>query len=115
MLRDDGVEILRGTASIGPDFEDTAPTRRLADPVILADVKVGMAVPRTPVRMDADRRMGALYPFSSAQKLAKITESSLYYTASSPLGRAIVPLEMISVLMQYTSDNGAFGVRGPAS
>ncbi len=48
----------------------------LADPVILADVKVGMRAPRAPVRMAMDQHMGALYPFSLAQKLAKITEPS---------------------------------------
>lgn len=121
MLRDDGTEILRGTASVGPDFGETALGRRLteltplADPVILADVKVGATLPRTPVRMEPDQYMGDLYPFSLTQKLEKITEPSTYYTAAtSPLGRAVMPMEMISVLMQYTSDNGALGVRGPA-
>jgi hypothetical protein len=120
MLREDATEILRGTASVGPEFAETALDRRLAeltplaDPVILADVRVGAALPRVPVRMDPDQNMGDLYPFSLTQKLEKITEPSPYYAAAtSPLGRAVVPMEMISVLMQYTSDNGALGVRGP--
>lgn len=56
LLRANGDEILRGTASVGPDFPHSALDERLralaplADPVILADVKVGMRSPRTPVR-----------------------------------------------------------------
>jgi hypothetical protein len=121
MLRTDGTEILRGTASIGPEFPPSALETRLkdlaplADPVILADVKLGMTSPRIPVRMDPDQNMGALYPFSLNQKLAGITEPSAWYAgADNPWGRAIVPVEMISVLMQYTSRGWSFPTRGPA-
>jgi hypothetical protein len=64
--------------------------------------------------------MGALYPFSLNEKLAKITENSLWYSdpKSSPWGRAVIPLEMISVLLQYSSRSSgresAFPTRGPA-
>src|SRR5581483_4326293 len=34
--------------------------------------------------------------------------------ASSPWGRAIIPFEMISVLLQYTSGQAGFRTRGPA-
>jgi hypothetical protein len=121
MLRTDGVEILRGTASAGADFPASALDERLStlaplsDPVILADVKVGMCSPREPVRMAMDQHMGALYPFSLAQKLVKITEpSSIYNSANNDWGRPIVPLEMISVLMQYSSRANSFATRGPA-
>jgi hypothetical protein len=121
MLRTDGVEILRGTASAGADFPTSALDARLStlapllDPVILADVKVGMRSTREPVRMAMDQHMGALYPFSLAQKLVKITEpSSLYGSSNNDWGRPIVPLEMISVLMQYSSRANAFATRGPA-
>jgi len=121
MQRTDGTEILRGTASVGPDFAATALDTRLteltplADPVVLADVKVGMTLPRVAVRMDPDQHMGALYPFSLSQKLAKITEPSAWYAGgASPFGRAIVPMEMISVLMQHTSKGASFPARGPA-
>lgn len=121
MLRSDGVEILRGTASVGPDFPVSALDARLAtlaplaDPVILADVKVGMRAPRAPVSMAMDQHMGALYPFSLAQKLARITEpSALYSGGDNDWGRPIVPLEMISVLMQYNSRASSFKTRGPA-
>jgi hypothetical protein len=121
MLRADGTEILRGTASVGPDFGETALEKRLKaleplkDPVVLADVKVGMALPRVPVRMDADQHMGELYPFSLTEKLEKITEPSAWYSGGDSLfGRAIAPMEMISVLMQYTSKGPVFPARGPA-
>jgi hypothetical protein len=121
MLRANGDEILRGTASTGPDFPRSALHERLsalpslADPVILADVRVGVRTPRTPVRMDKDQHMGALYPFSLAQKLARITEPSpLYGSAKHVWQRPIVPLEMISVLMQYSAHDGGFKARGPA-
>ena len=73
-----------------------------------------MTSPRIPVRMDSDQHMGALYPFSLNQKLAKITEPSVWYGPGSPWDRAIVPMEMISVLMQYTSRGWNFPTRGPA-
>ncbi len=121
MLRANGDEILRGTASVGPDFPPSAlderlnTLARLADPVILADVQVGQRSPRTPVRMDADQHMGSLYPFSLAQKLKRITEPSPLYSGADHLWRRpIVPLEMISVLMQYSARENAFKTRGPA-
>jgi hypothetical protein len=121
MLRANGDEILRGTASVGPDFPPSALDERLgalaplADPVILADVKVGMRSPRTPVRMDSQQHMGALYPFSLAQKLERITEpSAIYHRSDHVWGRPIVPVEMVSVLMQYSARDNSFKTRGPA-
>ena len=121
MLRDDETVILRGTASVGSAHLETALDKRLAElpgiaeAVILADVRVGATVERRPVRMDADQVMGALYPFSLNQKLEQITEPSSYYTAPSPIFQhAILPMEMISVLLTYSSDNTDFKVRGPA-
>ena len=85
--------------------------------LILEDLHVGMkgAVDEH-VRMDADQHMGALYPFSLNQKLAAITEASPWYSdaAASPWGRAIIPLEMISVLAEHSSRLAGFPVKGPA-
>jgi hypothetical protein len=121
MQRVDGTEILRGSASIGPAFPPSALEERLkelqplADPVVLADVRIGMLSPRIPVRMEPDQHMGALYPFSLNEKLTGITEPSPWYaSADNPWGRAIIPVEMISVLMQYTSRGWNFPTRGPA-
>jgi hypothetical protein len=121
MLRANGDEILRGTAAVGPDFPPSALDVRLnglaplRDPVILAEVKVGMRSPRTPVSMSADQHMGALYPFSLAQKLTRITEPSAFYSGSDHVWRRpIVPIEMVSVLMQYSARDNSFKTRGPA-
>ena len=66
--------------------------------------------------MSHDEGNGAAYPFSLADKLARITEPHPWYTpdggASSPWGRAVVPMEMISVLANKSGN--AWPVRSPA-
>ena len=85
MVKRDGTEVLRGTASVGDKGPATALDQRLtelkplADPVILRDVKVGMKTGRQTVRMGFDQNMGELYPFSLNDKLKVITEPSSYY------------------------------------
>lgn len=123
MEREDGTEILRGTAAIGGNNPPSALEQRISElsppdtPVILRDVSVGMRTKRITVRMDADQNMGALYPFSLAQKLQAITEPSPWYSAdgatSSPWKQAIIPVEMVSVLLNYSSDAAGFPVRKP--
>ena len=121
----DGTEVLIGTASIRGDVESSEiATRigRLRPPgplVILRDLEVGMkGKGLEEVRMDFDQHMGKLYPFSLKQKLDRITEPSPWYTeaegASSPWGRAIIPLEMVSVLAGYSNRKAGFPTRGPA-
>lgn len=118
MERADGVEILSGTASLGDGPSELA-TRLAAirppeNPLILGDVRVGMARPRVAVRMDFDNRMGPLYPFTLAEKLAVITEpSNWYFSAQNPWGRPIIPFEMVSVLANQLFDSDPFPVRGP--
>ena len=122
MEKRDGTEVLRGTAQVGAGDRSTALEARIAtleplkDAVILHDVQVGLKTGRQAVRMDAEQNMGALYPFSLAQKLTKITEPSAIYAdaSASPFGRAIIPMEMISVLCQYTSREDRMPLRGPA-
>ncbi|MFT3800262.1 MAG: hypothetical protein QM766_03500 [Burkholderiaceae bacterium] len=121
--RADGLPVLEASASIGPDDGPTLLDQRMAKLrppeklLILADLHVGMkgAVDEK-VRMDPDQNMGALYPFSLNQKLACITENSPWYSdpAASPWGRAIIPLEMVSVLVEYTNKEAKFPVKGPA-
>jgi hypothetical protein len=121
--REDGTEILRGTAAVGGNNPPSALEQRISELkppeacVILCDVHVGMRTKRIAVRMDATQNMGALYPFSLAQKLAAITEPSPWYTAegaaSSPFKRAILPMEMVSVLLNYSGDAAALPVRRP--
>lgn len=120
LVRDDGAEILRGTMGVGRGSTPTALEERIAgltpleDRVILTDVQLGERSSRRAVRMEFDRSMGQLYPFSLASKLAAMTEpSELYdpaYGKDSPWGGAIIPVEMISVLMKYTDEVPPFAV-----
>ncbi len=117
----DGTEVLKGTASVGLNAPPTALDLRLNElapleqPVILSDIKVGMRTGRMAVRMDANQNMGALYPFSLAEKLEAITENSPWYSGSdNPWGRAIIPVEMISVLLNHVARQDGIKVKGPA-
>ena len=118
----DGTPVLMGTASLGPDYGETELEQRMArlrpadQLVILADLQVGQKGAGNPerIRMDMDQHMGDMYPFSNAQKLQKITENHRYYSEESPWGKPVVPLEMVSVLTQYTSGQSGFRTRGPA-
>lgn len=124
----DGTPVLTGTASLPdesgqhPETELERRLNKLTPPgslVILENLSVGQrgAAPE-PVIMDFDQNMGALYPFSLKEKLEKITEGSPWYdpatAADSPWGGAIIPLEMISVLAEYSSRLAAWPVKGPA-
>ncbi|HRY03107.1 MAG TPA: hypothetical protein P5256_08270 [Beijerinckiaceae bacterium] len=118
----DGTPVLEASASIGPDHGETlleARMKALRPPeklLILADLHVGMkGAEEESVRMDPDQNMGALYPFSLNQKLSVITENSPWYSSGdNPWGRPIVPLEMVSVLAEYSNRKAAFPVKGPA-
>ncbi len=118
----DGTSVLTGTASLGPDYGETEVDKRLAklrppsQLVILRDLKVGQKGTGNPesVRMDMDQNMGDMYPFSNKQKLEKITETHEFYKSETPWGGPIIPLEMISVLTNYTNYLSGFISRGPA-
>ncbi len=120
----DATPVLTGTASLGPDHGETEldPRVRAAqgDPgelFIVDQLHLGMRADEgLEVVMTHDDANGPGYPFSLAGKLAHITEPHPWYTpeggAASPWGRAIVPIEMISVLANKAG--GAWPVRGPA-
>jgi hypothetical protein len=124
MVKRDGTEVLRGSISIGLNAPPSALDIRLSDlkpltdAVILRDVTVGMTTAPQVVRMDFDQHMGKLYPFSLAEKLKVITEPSPYYSSEggsgSPWGRAIIPVEMLSVLFQHGAKDDRLPVKGPA-
>jgi hypothetical protein len=124
MEKEDGTEVLRGSASVGSEVPPSALDERvktLPPPgtlVILRDIRIGLKTQRRRVEMGAHQNMGALYPFSLEQKLAKITEPSPWYRAAgahaSPFGRPIIPLEMISVLLNYANKLDELPERGPA-
>ncbi len=119
----DGTPVLEASASLGPNHGQTLLEARIAalrapeKLVILRDLKVGLkGAEEEKVRMNPDQNMGALYPFSLNQKLAKITETSDWYSdgKSNPWGRAIIPLEMVSVLAEYSSGRARWPTKGPA-
>lgn len=118
MEKEDATPVLTGTASLGPHHPETELERRLArlrppERLVLLDkLAVGDRPPPEPARVGFDEPKGPLYPFSLAQKLGVITEPHPWYR-ESPWGRAVLPLEMVSVLTQYTSDE-VFPIRQPS-
>jgi len=119
----DGTPVLEGSASVGPDHGLTLLEERMArlrptgTLVILRDIRVGMTgAEDEPVSMGMDQHMGDLYPFTLRQKLACITENTPWYAdaSASPWGRAIIPFEMVSVLVNASSRRARFPVKGPA-
>lgn len=113
MEKDDGTEVLTGSISVGEDAPRGALRARLREldplerPVLVADVPVGTRASRLPVTMDRQNRMGDLYPFGLADKLAVITEPSDRFERE-------LPFEMISVLANARADVEPFGVRRPS-
>lgn len=104
----DGTPVLTGTASLGPSHAETELEGRLAslgDPgelFVVDQLELGMHKHGEVASVERQEANGAGYPFSLAQKLAKITEPHPWYTdegaRTSPWGRAILPTEMVSVL-----------------
>ena len=124
--KEDGTPVLKGTASLGPDHGETEITRRIAglrpadQLVIYSDLRAGQKGAGNPekVTMGFNQHLGNYYPFTLNNKLQVITEPHPWYTEeggpSSPWGRAIIPLEMISCLTEYTMNKAGFVSRGPA-
>lgn len=122
----DGTPVLTGTASVGdvPDAQHEIPQRiaKLRPPtglVINRDLKVGQkGAQKETIAMGFDQHMGDYYPFTLNSKLKVITEPSPWYTAeggaSSPWSKAIIPIEMISVLLGSTSALAGFKGKQPA-
>lgn len=119
----DGTPVLVGTASVGPDHPETELDARRAaqrDPgelFVVDRLHVGMRSDDEPeVSMSHAEPNGGAYPFSLADKLERITEPHPWYTPeggrTSPWGRAIVPIEMVSVLANKSGRG--WPVRSPA-
>lgn len=120
-----GMPVLSGTASVGPDHGDTELSVRVAAAAaqppaalhILDQLSVGQrGAAEETVRMGFDDRMGNLYPFTLREKLATITESMRYHQpdATTPWGGPVVPLEMLSVMSGSVSAGSGFRVRQPS-
>lgn len=118
----DGTPVLVGTASIGPEHPASELDERLArhgDPgelFVVDQLRVGMRGDEREASVTRDDRNGPGYPFSLAEKLERITEPHPWYTpeggARSPWGRAVLPMEMTSVLSAKAGPN--WPVRAPA-
>lgn len=121
-VKPDGPTVLTGTASIDPEQHETELAARRArqgppsELFIVDQLEIGMRRAVGTVTVDHATNNGPLYPFSLDEKLARITEPHPWYTAdggaSSPWGRAVVPMEMISVLAHKTPVG--WPLRGPA-
>ena len=101
MVKRDGAEVLRGTASVAGAEGPTALERRLAeglpslqDPVILADVKIGMKTARQRVRMDFDQNMGVRGPAVGlfADQEMRLVEGPLFVAEDYELEREVVAM-----------------------
>jgi len=116
----DGTQVLEASATLGDAptlLEERLETIRTLDRyVILEDMSAGMkSKADEAVRMGAGQHMGDLYPFSLTEKLEKITENSPWYSSNdTPWGRPVVPLEMVSVLAEYSNKQAAWPVKGPS-
>lgn len=122
----DGTPVLQGTASVGDASAHPHELRqriaKLRPPtglVINRDLKVGQrGAVAEKIRMGFDQHMGDHYPFTLNDKLKVITEPCDWYTPEggkrSPWGRAIIPTEMISVLLGSTIAEAQLGGRKPA-
>ncbi|WP_296354921.1 hypothetical protein [Ramlibacter sp.] len=118
VVKRDGIDVLRGSASAGPSQTATAlrqgllRTRRRALGGADDAPMVGRTSGRIAARLSFDARLGALYPFSLNEKLAAMTQPHPWYTkeagGTSPWGRPVVPLEMVSVLLRHGSGNFPF-------
>lgn len=114
----DGTPVLEASATLGDAptlLEERMATLRPPGPlVVLRDLRVGMTGRADErVTMGADQHMGALYPFSLADKLAAITEDTPWHSGDSPWGGPIIPLEMVSVLAEHSGAEAGFPVRQP--
>ena len=118
----DGAVVLSGTASVGPEHGETELEARRArqgppgELFVIDQLEVGMRRDAGEVSVDHTTDNGPLYPFSLDEKLARITEPHPWYTADggseSPWGRAILPMEMLSVLAHKTGVG--WPIRSPA-
>jgi len=121
-VKADGATVMSGTASVGPDHGESELEARRArqrppqELFIVDQLEIGMRREAGEVCVDHPTNNGPLYPFSLDEKLARITEPHAWYTAdggaTSPWGRAVLPMEMMSVLAHKTPV--AWPLRGPA-
>ncbi len=126
----DGTPVLTGTASVAdddgnhPESELSSRLQRAKDNPpeqlhIVDQLSVGQKGAEADViSTDPDVNYGDLYPFSLRQKLGSITERVSWHDpdrgSETPWGRAVVPVEMLSVLTGSGSRKSGFRVRQPS-
>jgi len=124
MEKEDGTIVLTGSAGIGPNHQTSSLDNLMSkldkteNLVILSEINEGLeGNERFTVKISFDQHMGDLYPFTLRNKLSVITEPMTWYNEaegnSSPWGRPIIPIEMISVLTNYVGNPSNFKVKGP--
>ncbi len=126
----DGVPVLTGTASVAGE-DGTHPETELAPRLarardnpperlhIVDQLSVGQrGAIADSVSTAVDVAYGDLYPFTLGQKLTSMTEHLSWHDpdagADTPWGRAVVPIEMLSVLTGSGSRGAGFAVRQPS-
>lgn len=120
-----GEPVLVGTASLGPEHPETELDKLMASRptpdklVILEHMSIGDKSTTTDiVQMNYEQHLGNSYPFTLANKLDKITETCAWYNTdgatTSPWGKPVIPIEMISPLVTHTSSGLKTNAKGPA-
>ena len=121
----DGMAVLTGTMSVGPDHGVTALSTRVsaaaANPPaalhIIDEMTVGQrGTGEERVKIGFDDFLGQLYPFTLRRKIETITETISYHLpdASTPWGAPVIPFEMLSVLTNAFSKEAGFVARQPS-
>lgn len=123
-MKRSGEPVLEGTASLGPDHPQSELERLLAlrptpeKRVILENIHIGgKAETPEPAHVFFEQNLGASYPFTLVEKLQSITEHCAWYELDggheSPWGKPIIPMEMISPLVQYSFNPVASKAKRP--
>ncbi len=121
----DGMAVLTGTISVGPDHGETALSARVAAAAanppgqlhIIDLMEVGQkGAGSESVQIGFDDFLGQLYPFTLRRKIETITETMAYHLpdADTPWGAPVIPFEMLSVLTNAFSKEAGFVARQPS-
>jgi hypothetical protein len=114
MERDDGMQVLEGTASVGGAAEPSLLRRKLAEPREEGERRI---LSRLVAGTDAEPVRTTLTPEASRPRLQAITEPSAWYSGASPWGGAIVNPGLLVHMMVAAQSHlglpgGAVGLYG---
>ncbi len=110
-----GASVGDGPTPLSERMEGLAAPGRLVLPGHLRVGRTGAAEER--VRMEPDRHMGGLRPFSLDEKLEKIAERAGWASdaSASPRGRAAIPLGLLGVPARYADREAGLQARRPSA